>query len=38
VLEIAIAIAMTLGLGVVGGRFAGLSGNLAILIAVGNSI
>ncbi len=30
--------AMTLGLGVVGGRFAGLSGNLAILIAVGYAI
>ncbi len=30
--------AITLGMGVVGGRFAGLSGNLAILIAVGNAI
>ena len=30
--------AMTLGLGVVDGRFAGLSGNLAILIAGGNAI
>lgn len=30
--------AMTLGLGVAVGRFAGLSGNLAILIAVGNAI
>ena len=33
-----ITTAMTLGLGVVGGRFAGLSGKLAILIAVGNAI